>query len=61
MRYVLGLLIYLIVFIINVFIPICISSAVLFIFDFAFGTTYLVPSYIGGLALLIWLTGRINK
>lgn len=61
MHYVLGLLVYLVVFLINVFVPITISCAILWIFDVMFGTAYLAPSYIGGLALIIWVTGRINK
>lgn len=61
MRYVIGLLVYLVAFLIHVFVPITISCAILWIFDMTFGTAYLAPSYIGGLALLIWLTGRISK
>lgn len=61
MHYVLDLLVCLVVFLINVFVPITISCAILWIFDMMFGTAYLAPSYIGGLALIIWVTGRINK
>lgn len=61
MHYVLDFLVCLVVFLINVFVPITISCAILWIFDMMFGTAYLAPSYIGGLALIIWVTGRINK
>ena len=61
MKYIIGLLAYSVAFLLNIFVPIAISCAILWIFDMTFGTAYLAPSYIGGLALLIWLTGRISK